>query len=240
MKKNKIPDERSWWSPWSISRIQLKSQIRRLLDGEIDENHYSGIRSVKKVIDLYKGCLDMESRDRVGLTPLRQLLDKIGGWPLVDPKWSDDDYRWQSAYVYLRSRLGLNFIINMYVDVDSKNTTRRIIYLDRPTLGLGRNELQNPRESPETRTLVSAYKSYISASAQRLSNEFNHNIPNSLMSKDINDMIRFERKLALASSAFEDRRDHFGLYNRMTIRQLQENFPGVSYHMHIIYDQFSR
>lgn len=227
MKRNPIPDERSWWSPWSISRIQLKKQVKKLLDEDYDGNNIEILPSVKKAIDLYKGCLDLDARERTGLVPLKQILDKIGGWPLVDRQWSPENYSWASAYTYLRGRLGLNYIINMYVDVDSKKTSRRIIYLDRPTLGLGRSELQDPRESQETRTLVSAYKTYIRSSAQKLS--FDNNIPNSLLSKDVNDMIRFETRLAFASSALEDRRDHFGLYNRMTIRQLEIQFPGVSF-----------
>ena len=184
--------------------------------------------SVQKAIDLYRGCLDMDSRERMGLLPLKQILDRIGGWPLVDRKWSQDKYSWSSVYSYLRGKLGLNYIINMYVDVDSKKTSRRIIYFDRPTLGLGRSELQDPRESQETRTLVTAYKSYIRSSAQTLSSNFDNSIPTSVISKDVNDMIRFERSLAFASSAFEDRRDHFGLYNRMTIKQMETEFPGVS------------
>lgn len=41
-------------------------------------------------------------------------------------------------------------------------------------------------------------------------------------------MLKFESRLARASSEFVDRRDHFGLYNKITIRQLQQAFPGVS------------
>lgn len=228
IRRNPIPDDRSWWSPWSISRIQLKRQIRKLLDEDYDKSDPSVLPSVKKAVDLYKGCLDMETREKMGLTPLKTILDKIGGWPLVDPKWSSRNYNWMTAFTYLRGRLGLNYIINMYVDVDSKQTSRRIIYLDRPTLGLGRSELQNPRESQESRTLVSAYKTYIRNSAQTISSQFDNNTPTSMISRDVNEMIRFETRLALASSATEDRRDHFGLYNRMTIRQLEIEFPGVS------------
>ena len=229
IRKNPIPDDRSWWSPWSISRIQLKRQLKKLLDEDYDKSNPPLLPSVKKAIDLYKGCLDMEGREKAGLTPLKGILDKIGGWPLVDQKWSFRNYNWMTAYTYLRGRLGLNYMINMYIDVDSKQTSRRIIYLDRPTLGLGRSELQNPRESQESRSLVSAYKTYIRNSAQTISSQFDNNIPTSMLSKDVNDMIRFETRLALASSALEDRRDHFGLYNRMTIRQLEIEFPGVSF-----------
>ena len=69
------------------------------------------------------------TRDRVGLAPLKQILGKLGKWPMVETKWSGDKYAWENAFIYLRSRFGLNYIISMYVDVDSKNTSRRIIYV---------------------------------------------------------------------------------------------------------------
>lgn len=47
-----------------------------------------------------------------------------------------EDYSWENAFVYLRSRFGLNSLLSMYVDVDSKNTSRRIIYVRKQTLSL--------------------------------------------------------------------------------------------------------
>lgn len=97
--------------------------------------------------------------------------------------------------------------------------------LDRPGLGLGRSELQNPRESAETAKLVAAYKTYIKTSAKLLNSA---NVSTLQIAKDINNMLRFEQRLAKGSSLTEDRRDHFGLYNKMTIKQLQQRYPGVS------------
>ena len=250
IKRNQIPDDRTWWSPWSMARINLKQQIRRVLEEPFDPSRHR-LPSMKRAMDLFKGCLDMRSREDMGIGPLKQIINKIGGWPMIEPAWTSDGYNWESAYIYLRSRLGTNYLINMYVDIDSKNTSRRIIYvscqsawnvficvhwppspspqLDRPSLGLGRSELTNPRENQETRALISAYKSYIRSTAQLINSGGSGNNERQATSftKDINDMIKFETRLALASSSLEDRRDHFGLYNKMTLRQLQQRFPGV-------------
>lgn len=108
------------------------------------------VPSVKQAMNLYRGCLDQGelwsldcnksqmdvcsegTREEAGLGPMKQILDKIGGWPIVNRQWSENSYVWESAYVYLRSRLGLNYIISMYVDIDSKDTSRRIIYVRKP------------------------------------------------------------------------------------------------------------
>lgn len=103
------------------------------------------------------------------------------------------------------------------------NPTRRN-QLDRPGLGLGRSELQNPRENAESLKLVTAYKNYIKTSAKLMNFA---NASRLQIQKDISDMMRFESRLARGSAEAEDRRDHFGLYNKMTIRQLQQRYPGV-------------
>lgn len=91
----------------------------------------------------------------------------------------------------------------------------------------------NPRESKEAVKLVNAYKSYIRNSARLVNFD---NVPNSVIVKDINDMLKFESRLAKASSEFVDRRDHFGLYNKITIRQLQQAFPGASLTLSLLID----
>ena len=111
-----------------MARINLKQQIRKVLEEPFDPVKHR-LPSIKRAMDLYKGCLDMRSREDVGSGPLKQIINKIGGWPMIEPGWTGDGYNWESAYVYLRSRLGANYLINMYVDIDSKNTSRRIIYV---------------------------------------------------------------------------------------------------------------
>lgn len=94
-----------------------------------ESQRQSVLPSVKHAVNLYKGCLDQRSREVAGLTPLKRILAKIGGWPMIQSQWSGEGYSWESAFIYLRSRYGLNYILSMYVDVDSKNTSRRIIYV---------------------------------------------------------------------------------------------------------------
>lgn len=128
MARNTIPDDRTWWSPWSIARVDLKRNIRSMLEDNYDPRKHP-VPSVKAAINLYKSCMNQGSREAVGLGPMMSILNKIGGWPIVTKNWSSAGYNWEAAYTYLRSRLGLNYIISMYVDIDSKDTSRRIIYV---------------------------------------------------------------------------------------------------------------
>lgn len=128
MARNRIPDDRTWWSPWSIARVDLKRNIRSMLEENYDPRKHP-VPSVKSAINLYKSCMNQPSREALGLGPMMSILNKIGGWPIVTRNWSPLGYNWESAYIYLRSRLGLNYIISMYVDIDSKDTSRRIIYV---------------------------------------------------------------------------------------------------------------
>ncbi|KAI1285214.1 Neprilysin-1 [Halotydeus destructor] len=221
MKRNGIPDDRTWWSPWSMARVSLKKQVKSLLESSYNPKSHP-VPSIRQALSLYKGCLDQDTREEVGLAPLKQILAKIGGWPMVSRNWSSDNYSWSNVVTYLRSRFGLNYLVSFYVDVDSKDTSRRIIYFDRPGLGIGGSELRNPRD-PENQKLIVAYRNYIRTSAKLLND---NGVSKSRIQDDITDMLLFEARLARGVQG-EDRRDHFGLYNKMTLKQLRQRYPSL-------------
>ncbi len=33
--------------------------------------------------DVYKSCMDLENIERLGLAPIKQILDDLGGWPVL-------------------------------------------------------------------------------------------------------------------------------------------------------------
>lgn len=59
------------------------------------------------------------------------LLKKIGGWPMITRNWSDENYDWENIYIYLRSQLNVKYLIDMYVDTDTIEKTKRVIYVSK-------------------------------------------------------------------------------------------------------------
>ncbi|RWS23715.1 hypothetical protein B4U80_05168, partial [Leptotrombidium deliense] len=181
------------------------------------------IPDMKKPMNLYKACSDLATRQSVGVKPLLDLVNKVGGWPMIQKSWSPSNYSWQNAYYYLRSRLGSNYIIEVTVDVNSKDTTTKAIHIDSPNFGMGAKELGNPNADRDTRRLVAAYKTYIKDAASLLNFQA---ISSEAINKDIEDMFRFESSLAKATTSSEERNAQ---YEEITIRQLNEQFKGVKW-----------
>ncbi|RWS07493.1 neprilysin-11-like isoform X2 [Dinothrombium tinctorium] len=200
----------------------MKNEIRRLLEAPYnDKIHTTPV--LKKPMNLYKGCIDTKMRNSIGVKPLWDMLQRIGGWPMVQRNWTAENYSWHNTYYYLRSRFGSNYILEITIDVNSKDTTSKALHIDSPNFGMGAKELGNPNGDRDTRRLVAAYKTYIRDAANILNFE---GISQEEIDKDIDDMFWFESQMAEGTSSNEDRQSQ---YEEMTIRQLQDQFPGVKW-----------
>ncbi|XP_067120758.1 neprilysin-1-like [Centruroides vittatus] len=101
-------------------RNQLKDIIQHM------KTNTSTTTLHKKVLNLYKGCKNTERREKIGVQPLKNLLNEIGGWPLLGSK-IDNQYDWEKVYALSTREYAMNMIIEIAVIVDTKNTTRHII-----------------------------------------------------------------------------------------------------------------
>lgn len=68
--------------------------------------------------------------ENLGATPITDIAEKLGGWPLIKgDSWNaDDSWTWQETTQKFR-RLGfsMDYIVDFSVGVDYKNTSNRII-----------------------------------------------------------------------------------------------------------------
>lgn len=44
--------------------------------------------------DHYQACMDLDRLEEVGLEPLKSLLTFLGGWPVLDENWNEEDFKW--------------------------------------------------------------------------------------------------------------------------------------------------
>ena len=52
-------------------------------------------RPFKLVKKFYDSCMNTDLLEEKGLKPLKDLITKLGGWPVVEGnKWNDQDFRW--------------------------------------------------------------------------------------------------------------------------------------------------
>lgn len=105
-------------------------------------------KSAKKILDLYASCTDTDSRETLGIKPLLQLLNRAGGWPVITKEWDEESYDWERTYIFLRSELNVKYLIDMYVDTDTIDKKRRVIYVSADFV------LLDQRKCPVTLTSV--------------------------------------------------------------------------------------
>ena len=39
--------------------------------------------------------MDLDRLDSIGLQPLKDLLQRFGGWPVIDDSWTEENFKWQ-------------------------------------------------------------------------------------------------------------------------------------------------
>lgn len=66
--------------------------------------------------------------EKLGLTPIQELLKQMGGWPVTLGEWNEDSWSWQKMVKDLET-IGYpaNYIFELSLTADLKNTERRIL-----------------------------------------------------------------------------------------------------------------
>ena len=79
-------------------------------------------------INFYKFNHNLESRDKAGLKDLKELIQSIGGWPIIDSNWDAENYHWEDAYAKVNELIHpLPFPIGLTVIPDYTNTSQNIL-----------------------------------------------------------------------------------------------------------------
>lgn len=80
--RNLIPSGYGSWGVFQELAKQNTIFIEKLVSGNVDNS----IDAVKLTRKLYDSCVDMDELDKLGATPLMELVNKTGGWNLVNIK----------------------------------------------------------------------------------------------------------------------------------------------------------
>jgi len=204
-----IPDDRTRTSMFSILGDKLDVQVRGLLEGEIKASDPKPFQMAKSV---FQSCMDKETIEAAGLEPLKVILKKLGGWPLLEgAAWNEEGYKWyEMNYKFRENGYSVDYLVDFSVTTDLKNSSWRILDLDQPGLGMAREYLMKGLDDPD----VQAYQEYMQDVALLLGADKDTVI------NDIKETIKFEIELAKISLPREERRDASKLYNPMKVSEL--------------------
>ncbi|XP_063881481.1 neprilysin-1-like isoform X2 [Scylla paramamosain] len=231
MNVNPVPDDSSRWAQFDVLDRELSNALSTILTEPIgaDDPH-----PIAKSKIFYESCMNETHLEEVGLTPLTDFLDQFGGWPMATSEWDESSFDWQLVMAESKVQTAADYLVNVWVFADQKDTFTTAIYMDQTSLGMPRSVLVQ-MENYEER--VAAYKTYITTTAELIAKSLGQTVDAAQLKKDVEDLLKFEEELAEITSPAEDRRDIDRMYNPMTVEELSKH-TGLDW-LHILSDMFS-
>nr|KAF6379406.1 membrane metalloendopeptidase [Myotis myotis] len=171
----------------------LRDELEVILKDVLQEPKSDDIAAVQKAKTLYRSC-----------------INECTSWTA------------EKAMAQLNAKYGKKVIINFFVGTDDKNSSKYIIHIDQPRLGLpSRDYYECTGLYKETCT---AYVDFMISVAKLIRQERGLPIDENKLSLEMNKVMELEKEIANASAKPEDRNDPMLLYNKMKLSQVQNNF----------------
>lgn len=211
-----IPDDKTSVNTFTEISDELQNQLRTSIEEKSAPNEPKPFKLAK---NLYKACMNKTLIEQQGLQPLLNILQKLGGWPVLEGEnWNETDFNWkESVYKFRKMGYSVDYFIDFSIGVDLKNSTRRIIDLDQASLGLSREYLSKGFDEK----IVQAYYSYMVDIAEILGGD------KATAKTELKQSLEFEMELANISLPNEKRRNATLLYNPMSVRELSKTYRSI-------------
>lgn len=207
MKTVKIPSDKARWGSFDELRENTDIATLKVLQESLSGQFPKGTDN-QKIGDLYRSFVDMKTRDKLGLEPVKPYLEKIKAIKNFDDLYS---------YLVEVAPIGGNPFFGGYVYAHLKNSTVNTVYLGGGSLGLGRSYYQ-VKDAKNEETL-NDYSNFVSAlyakSGQR--------------TKDLKGpkIVAFEKQLAAHLKTVEQSRDANGRYNPVAVADLKSMVKNI-------------
>ena len=212
LKDYDIPADRATDGAFRLLADRAEEQVRDLITEAADKNAPAGTDE-QRIGDLYASFMDTEAVARIGVQPLLDELAVIDGATTPDAL---------AAVLGGLQRTGVGGGTGVYVDTDSKNSTRYLLHLSQSGLGL-------PDESyyrdPQHAEILAAYPGHIARMfALVFGEEYAGEWENTAAR-----IVALETKIAAAHWDVVKRRDADLTYNLRTFADLPAEAPGFDW-----------
>ncbi|XP_077168912.1 membrane metallo-endopeptidase-like 1 isoform X2 [Paroedura picta] len=221
LNRHVIPETSSRYSIFDI----LRDELEIILKGVLETPGQEGREAFQKAKTLYRSCMNESIIERRDSSPLLEVLRMIGGWPVASAGWNttkEPNWSLEKKLSLLNSRFNTRVLIDMFVWHDDRDSSRHIIYIDQPSLGMpSRDYYFNDGNCQKVRE---AYLQYMITIAKMIRGDLNVSVDNAFVEEELRAVMAFETDIANATVPAEERHDVTLLYHKMTIAELQERF----------------
>lgn len=209
-KNNPLPAAYSRFGSFDQLQEDNNKRINSILS-DLEKKSYKEGTTERKLADYYKLAMDNERRNKEGIAPVKPLLDEIGA-----AKTKADLQAIQVKY----AAFGYGVPFGTGFGADEKNVTMNIYNVNQGGLTLGQKDYYLNND-PATVAIREAYKEHIA----RMFQLFGFTKEQAEAKRDA--IFRFETSLALISKSRTELRDPQANYNKMTLKEFQENYPNI-------------
>ncbi|XP_016962687.1 neprilysin-1 [Drosophila biarmipes] len=217
-KMHPIPEDRSSISTFEVLSDQQQVILRAVLEEPIDERDN---RATIKAKTFFKSCMDIPQIRKIGTGRLREVLESLGGWPVIERDWSAPA---ALSVERLMGLLRLNYsepvMIELYVGADDKNSSVNILQMDQLQYALPSRDYYLKESSANDRR---AYHRYMTQVALLLGAD------PATAADELEKVVLFETQLVNVSLPEADRHDTSLVYRKMSLPELQELVPEVQW-----------
>ncbi|CAG2172349.1 unnamed protein product [Oppiella nova] len=155
----------------------------------------SDSNAVTYASDLFKACIDEETRNTRGMIPLIEALKSVGGWPIMGQSggYNETKFDWKDAFVKQFVKYGVSSIYSLSVFPDSSDTLVNRLYFDSDQFVLNYPAIPQPNDNKqyENPDSARAYKEFILQTALLLGAT-----NDSQTRKDVDNIFLYEEALA--------------------------------------------
>uniref|UniRef100_A0A8C1SHC8 Membrane metallo-endopeptidase-like 1 n=1 Tax=Cyprinus carpio TaxID=7962 RepID=A0A8C1SHC8_CYPCA len=223
IERHVIPETSSLHSVFNILRDELEIVLKGVLEMESKDDR----EAFKKAKTLYSSCMNeilIEQRDS---QPLLRLIDSIGDWPVASEVWNGtagtrDTWSLEDTLAVLNARYNKKAVLEMFVWPDDRDSRRYIIHVDQPALGMPSRDYY--LSDGNYKKVCYAYLEFMVSIARIAREDRNLTQDEERVWEDMTQVLELETDIANATSPAEERNDITVLYNRMTLREMQQTF----------------
>ncbi len=214
-KANPIPDDKANYDMFAKLDEQSRIVVRRILENAANLKIMAPKGSNLQILgDFYRNAMDTATINKVGIEPLKPWFTEI------------ENANTLQSMSRVFSKLGMRDInspLGYYVEVDAKNSSRYIMYINQGGLGLPDRDFYFRTDEKSLKN-IEAYKLYIkqlfelSGLDKTVSAE-----------KQMQNVFEIETALAKASLSRVELRDPEKTYNLFTIEKLKSDYKNIDW-----------
>lgn len=208
MKTTEIPADKPSWGSFNKLAEDTDINALKILDNLLKEQFEQGSEG-QKIQDLYASYMDLDKRNKEGISPIQPILDKIE---------AINNLETLQDFIIDATPDGDNFLFGWGISPDLKNSKMNAVYLGNPMLGLGRDYYQ--KESETNQETINKYKEYVTSMLEKLDHK------NS--SEAAEKIVAFEKSLANTYLTNEQIRDASLIYNPRTMPELKKLVDNIN------------